>query len=303
MKIVKKKLKDGRIKEYRYPRKAAANSVGDVIRQYLKSPGWNELKPNSRRSYRQGLDYFADLRDVYIGDIRRRHILDIRDSLSDTPAMANIFLRVTSVLFNFAVDREIIEFSPVANIKKLKTGEWRRWRDDEINLLFTEGSDKAQLAALMAIYTGQRSGDLINMLWSDYDGQTIKVVQEKTGEPMQIPVHPELKAELDKTPKTAMTILTGERGERMTISYFRKWWWLNTKKPLGLECQFHGLRKNAASYLAEAGCTLKQIAAITGHQSLSMLELYTREAEQFRNAQAAVVKLSTKTIRKPLKDM
>jgi integrase len=54
---------------------------------------------------------------------------------------------------------------------------------------------------------------------------------------------------------------------------------------------FHGLRKAAAVRLAEAGCSTHEIAAITGHETLAMVELYTKGAEQKRRAVAAIQKL------------
>ena len=52
----------------------------------------------------------------------------------------------------------------------------------------------------------------------------------------------------------------------------------------------HGLRKAAARRLAEAGCTMHEIAAITGHASLSEVQRYTRAADQARLARAAMDK-------------
>jgi hypothetical protein len=43
--------------------------------------------------------------------------------------------------------------------------------------------------------------------------------------------------------------------------------------------------------LAEAGCSLKEIAAITGHRSLAMIEKYSREADQRKLAGAAIHRL------------
>jgi len=57
-------------------------------------------------------------------------------------------------------------------------------------------------------------------------------------------------------------------------------------------CVPHGLRKAAARLLAEAGCSVKEIQAITGHASLSEIERYTRDAEQARLAMAAVARLA-----------
>jgi integrase len=46
--------------------------------------------------------------------------------------------------------------------------------------------------------------------------------------------------------------------------------------------------------LAEAGCSTHEIACVTGHRTLAMVELYTRAADQKRMAGAAVVRLIDK---------
>jgi integrase len=56
-------------------------------------------------------------------------------------------------------------------------------------------------------------------------------------------------------------------------------------------CVAHGLRKAALRRLAEAGGTTKEIAAVSGHRSLSEIERYTAHADQIRLAQSAVSKL------------
>jgi len=47
----------------------------------------------------------------------------------------------------------------------------------------------------------------------------------------------------------------------------------------------------AAAPLAEAGCSAHEIAAITGHITLSMVQPYTRGADQVTRAEAAIEKL------------
>jgi len=54
---------------------------------------------------------------------------------------------------------------------------------------------------------------------------------------------------------------------------------------------FHGLRYTAAANLAEVGCSLKEIASVTGHKSLGMIEKYSRDADQRRLAGAAIHRL------------
>lgn len=53
-------------------------------------------------------------------------------------------------------------------------------------------------------------------------------------------------------------------------------------------CSMHGLRKAAARRLAEAGCTDRQIMAITGHKTTQEVGRYTRSAEQMKLAGQAM---------------
>ena len=54
----------------------------------------------------------------------------------------------------------------------------------------------------------------------------------------------------------------------------------------------HGLRKSAAVRLVEAGCTTKEVQAITGHASLREVERYTKAAEQEKLARSAIARLT-----------
>ena len=56
-------------------------------------------------------------------------------------------------------------------------------------------------------------------------------------------------------------------------------------------CTAHGLRKAGLRRAAEHGATTKEIAAMSGHRSLTEIERYTARADQARLAQAGVAKL------------
>jgi integrase len=53
----------------------------------------------------------------------------------------------------------------------------------------------------------------------------------------------------------------------------------------------HGLRKAAARRLAEAGCTVHEIASVTGHKTLAEVARYTRETEKTRLAVSGMAKV------------
>jgi integrase len=125
------------------------------------------------------------------------------------------------------------------------------------------------------------------MRWSQYDGEGIGVRQEKTDALVWIPCHRTLKAALDTADRRSDFIVgTGYTAKGLSQLINR------SLQRVGAE-QYtaHGLRKNAAIALAEAGCTPHEVAAITGHRSLSMVQHYTTGAEQKKLARRAIGRL------------
>jgi site-specific recombinase XerD len=94
-------------------------------------------------------------------------------------------------------------------------------------------------------------------------------------------------------PKTQLAFLTTQYGRPFTMSPFTHWF-KECVRAAGLpeEASFHGLRKSAARRLAEAGCSVKVIAAITGHRSLGELAKYTASADQLRLARMGIETVS-----------
>lgn len=122
-------------------------------------------------------------------------------------------------------------------------------------------------------------------------GDTIRVKQSKTGAHLVIPLHPALKAVLEATRNEHLTFLTTSRGKPFSSDSFGNWF-RDACTAAGLAKRTaHGLRKTAAARLADAGCTTKQIQAITGHATIREVERYTRAADQERLARQAIARL------------
>src|SRR5262245_52812061 len=77
---------------------------------------------------------------------------------------------------------------------------------------------------MLAIYTGQRRGDLLSLPWSAYDGRVLKLKQKKTGAYVSIPVAEVLRRELDAAPRRCPIILTNSVGRPWSESGFQSAW-------------------------------------------------------------------------------
>jgi integrase len=298
---VRHTLKDGTVKVYRYDRHApkttprAPDSTAELIAAYQRSPEWHALSDSTQTGYTIYLRPLYTLGHLSATAWTRRDILTLRDAIATSRGngAATGFVRAASALFTWALDREWIEHTPVMRIKSLPGGHLRAWTRVEADTAEAKLPPHLAHVVILARYTGQRRGDLCTIGWSAYDGATIRLVQQKTGAPLVLPVHAELKGALDEWPRVAATVLTD--------AHARPWkpTDLSHALPIALEriglsndLNVHGLRKLAAAELADAGCSVHEIAAIPGHQSLSMVQLYTRSADQERLATAAIVRLS-----------
>jgi hypothetical protein len=130
------------------------------------------------------------------------------------------------------------------------------------------------------------------MGWADVVEGAIHVVQGKTGEKLWIPMHPELSAALDAWGREGELMLMTSFGKPFSEKGFSNFM-ADKIGEAGLpdRCVTHGLRKAAARRLAEAGCSSKEIASITGHRTLAEIERYTRGAEQRKLAVSAMARL------------
>ena len=91
-------------------------------------------------------------------------------------------------------------------------------------------------------------------------------------------------------PRTNMTFLLTERGAPFTAAGFGNWFRDRCDEAGLPQCSAHGLRKLAATQLANAGCSEREIMAITGHRSVSEVSRYTTARDQARLAEHAMVK-------------
>jgi integrase len=153
------------------------------------------------------------------------------------------------------------------------------------------------LPLLLALWTGQRQGDLLRLPWSAYDGTHIRLKQSKTGCRVVIPVGAPLKAALDCSAKRSTIILTTADGKPWTPDGFRASWRKACSKAGVVGVTFNDLRGTAVTRLALAECTEAEIATIIGHSLRdvrSILDTHYLYRDAAR-AESAIRKLEKRT--------
>jgi integrase len=217
-----------------------------------------------------------------------------------TPAAALNWLTAIRGLMQFAVKVGMLQHDPTAGIDRVKlpnTEGHHSWTDDEIAQYEAKHpiGSRARLAMALVLNTALRGSDIVTLGPQHIRNGIITVRPRKTarstGTTLHIPVHPALAEVLARTPTQHLTFLTTEAGEPFgrpgLSSKFRDWC-----DEAGLpHCSAHGLRKAQLRRLAEAGCSVHEIAALSGHKTLSEIRRYTEAVDQARLAKAAIARL------------
>lgn len=274
----------------------APGTVAALITDYKQSPEYRDLALATRHAYAVDLDRLAIIGSGRVADIRRAHILKLRDELADRPRAADHFVQVVRLLLSWAVDRGYMDYNPLLRVKALnKPTSYATWTDaDCVRFEQSEPPESMMTAYMLGRYTCQRRGDVLRMTRRHYDGQAIEVRQGKTGSELWIPCHPRLRDYLDALPAERLLFCVTRRGKAWLGSSFSHEF-AKALANCGLpHLSFHGLRHTAATALADAGCSDRDIMAITGHKTASMVRRYTQRADQRARASAAILRLQRK---------
>jgi integrase len=268
-------------------------SVAAAIAGYLGTPAFKRLAPSSQQVRRAVLERFRrEHGDKVIAAMPRKFIAALLDAME--PTAAKNWLHAIRAVVAYAVKTDLLRDDPTLGIRVRRTGgEHHTWTEEEIaqfEAAHRVGS-RERLALALGLYTAQRRGDVIGMGRQHVRNGLIHVKQEKTGAALAIPIHPELAAILATVPSTQLTFITTQRGQPYKPKAFTQWFAVACDRAgLSSACVFHGLRKAACRRLAEAGCTVHEIKAISGHASLAEVERYTRAADQMKLARAAMAR-------------
>lgn len=267
-------------------------SFSELLARYYRAPEFLGLAETSRNVYRRQLEHFREkYGHLSVKGFQRKHLKSLMGTMEDRKSAANNLLKRLKVLLNFAADIGMVDHNPAIGMKgfKVQTVGFHAWTDEEIGKFEAKHpvGSRARLAMGLMLYTGQRRSDAVRMGWADVEGDAIRVRQQKTGTPLLLPLHPELKRLIADLPKDAPTFLLTEARKPFSAAGFGNWMREVCDEAELPDCSSHGLRGATATRLAMIGCTNQQIRAVTGHKSDAALAPYLRGVEQKRLAQQA----------------
>ncbi len=235
---------------------------------------------DTQRSYlpiiRKIEDAFGDMPIAAVEERGSRALfMEWRNEMADRPRTADLAWSVLQRIMSFGVQMEMLDRNPCENAGRLADSGTRRekiWGPAEIARMRETAPARLMDALLLALWTGQRQGDLLRLTWANYDGTYIRLRQSKSGKNVTVQASKELKAVLDRlrakvkeTDVAQMAILTNSRNQPWTGDGFRTSWAKATEKAKVTGLTFHDLRGTFVTNARRAGSSVEDIAQITGH--------------------------------------
>lgn len=273
-------------------RAARKHSLADVVARYKRDYVHAKKTHAEQERY---LDWWCGcIGQLSLADLTPAVIVEHRDCLAAgttkkgtkrAPATVNRYLEALSHPLTVAC-REWgwVDSNPMRKVSKLKqpSGRVRYLSDDErlrlLNACRESDHPYLELIVILALSTGARKGEILNLRWPDVDlHRGIAILHDtKNGDRRSLSITGMALEKLKDFSKVRRldTELLFPRSDGKKPQIFDKPWLVALQKADIHDFRFHDLRHTAASYLAMNGATLPEIAAVLGHKTLAMVQRY-----------------------------
>jgi integrase len=281
-------------------------SFEDLANEYMKQ--WSKKDPNQIPRTAYWLEVFGKrlIKAISTSDIRKA--LDHyakgkclkgdgagKSSETNKPRSSNTVLRrkaVLSSIFKYAIRRGYLKENPVDGIFIDATpNQVERFLDDRERIALMSACqestwNKLYLIVLMAITTGMRKAELINLRWTDinFDKGLAKLATTKNGSPRINPIPALALDELKKFRQVGNGLIFASLCDAEKPFNFRVQWTRALQRANIRNFRFHDLRHTAASYLVMNGASLHETAEILGHKSTQTTKRYAHLSTDHKSA-------------------
>jgi integrase len=282
-----------------------AGTVNAALVSYYQCTAFCDgLAESSRKMRRAILEKFRiEHGEKRIALLHKKALQTILNKKS--PAAQSNWRKALRGLIDHAMSLDMMTVDPLAGVKltPIRTNGHHPWEPQECRKFEARHAvgSRARLAYELLLQVGQSRCDVVRMGRQHIRGGKLALRRQKTGVPFEVPVMDALREAIDAMPSTDhLTFLVTAQGRPFTAAGFGNWFrHVCDQAGLPKRCTSHGLRKAAATYLADRGATTTELMAWFGWKTASEAERYTRGADRKHAAERAGKLISGTGIGKP----
>ncbi len=225
--------------------------------------------------------YLHEIDAVAAEQLKRQRMKEVK------PATVNRSLAMLRTMFNKAIAwKKYHGENPLKGIKMLNEGPGRlRYLEkEEIKILISNCERHLRPIVILAINTGMRCGEILNLKWQDIDFQRgiIHLYKTKNKEKREVYMNEQVKnvlIDVRKNPRSSY-VFVHSNGEK--IKDIRKPWFKALRLSGITNFKFHDLRHSFASHLVMSGIDINTVRELLGHKSMAMTIRYSHLSQSHK---------------------
>jgi integrase len=214
--------------------------------------------------------------------VKQKHVVQLQESMSSHPNMANRTLTFLRLVFDYAVSRQLVDGNPCVGVKRLdEKSRKRRITMDEWQAIRAHAGPRLDAIMQVAYLTGQRIGDVLSIRRGQINDEGIAFKQQKTGKILTVGWRPELREAVEFALSLhhgvpALTLFVGVRGKPPNYRSVHEQW-VRACKAAGIEdARPNDQRAQSLSDAKKQGINPTKLA---GHTDARTTNDYLRDRE------------------------
>ena len=270
-----------------------APSFAEFVDGEWRAAHMDRCRPSTRKGRegalrRQLLPAFGTMR---LNRITRAQVESWFHGYSQTaPGGANWTLDLLRQILNFGIACGHVMTNPARDVRKNRRTPMTRFLSREevrrlheaLDAASRSGPSERQQADILRLLllSGCRKGEILNLRWSEVEGDTLVLADSKTG-PRKVHLNPQARAVLDRQtrgpgPYVFPSPVCPDRPRGGSLDV-----WHRARREAGIEdVRLHDLRHNYASWAVMNGVPVPVVSRLLGHTSTRMTLRYVHLADR-----------------------
>lgn len=258
----------------------------DVVALYQENK-LPKLKPKTQLGHNNRIEkkLLPTFGKRYIDDITKEKVEKFFNQLkTDTPVEANRCLCLLSVIFEYAIEKELASNNPCKKIVQVEEKPRKRWlstsdeRERFLKAVTEEKPNDAYYFFMLLLTSGLRKGEALRLRWQDINFETGEVTlpTTKTEDNQMRTVSRDalnLLAEKRQQPsENSPYVFPSPKNPLQYAEDFRRAWKRIVDRAELTDFHVHDLRATFASLLVNQGQSLFVLRDLLGHSTTRMLD-------------------------------
>lgn len=238
--------------------------------------------------------------DMPLVRVTTKNLRVLRDRKSGLPGAQMNRVKAIKRMFSWAISNlDSVTTNPARDLERprMNSAGWPTWSLEDVKKFeaFHPIGSKARLALTILMYTGMRRSDLVGFGPRHIvDGCIVKTqVKNRANQAVrttiiEIPVLPALQEVMNATKLGSRSFLETSFGKPFAVAGFGNWFHDRCNEAGLVGRSAHGMRKAAATLMAENGASTYQLMSIFGWSKPEQADIYTKQVARKKLAAESV---------------